>query len=172
MAHQILNCYWYQTLFKVPWTFRHILLVVINFLLLFDTLILLVSATSLAGEVVSFLPWTMPWWGREWHTQASEWALILVSFHLGLHGSFYWKAISKLLGRGYLAFILIIWAISGYFLFKSDRWQAWWPLEGSKPILENLLSFCVDELTLFIFFSFMARFLLEVEGKGFFRRTL
>ena len=64
LFHHGLNLAWYKSLFRGRWTGERVLVTITDTGLLFATIALVASSLVMAGEVFSFAPFAMPWWGR------------------------------------------------------------------------------------------------------------
>lgn len=119
LIHQILNLRWYRALSHGKYNAVRILNTALNFILLADILLTGISGMLISSYVFSFLNISI---GtsvfRQVHLSCSYWALLLMSFHLGMN----WHAVlSRLNLRGKSKRILIAIAdciaLCGLFMF-------------------------------------------------------
>ena len=95
IVHHVLNWKWYRSLFRGRYGGARILETLTNFLLLADMIALPVSGVLMSLHVFTFLNiggGMSP--VRTIHLLASYWGLILMSFHIGVHGRVLSKAAS------------------------------------------------------------------------------
>lgn len=122
--HQVLNRKWYQAIFKGKYTFLRKLQLITNGLLIVCMFSLLFSGIILSRYVFSFMNINgMRSLARNMHMLASNWSFVLISIHIGLHGSvvaYKLKDKSKTITR-FLMIISILIALYGvYALVDRD----------------------------------------------------
>lgn len=96
IVHHVLNWKWYRGLFRGRYSGARILEILTNFLLLADMIALPVSGALMSHHVFTFLSiggGMSP--ARTVHLLASHWGLVLMSFHIGVHGGVLSKAASR-----------------------------------------------------------------------------
>lgn len=123
LVHQALNLGWYRTLLRGRWSARRVLLTGTDALLLLSSAALIVSSLAMAGEVFSFAPFPMAWWGRELHMAATAWTFVLASFHLGLHGHGLWNSTRLLLGRAWRPATWAFFTLGAALFAHSGLWN-------------------------------------------------
>lgn len=168
LFHHFLNVpFW-----VLPWrsqTKRHALLLVADILLLFDLLALIMSSLVMAGEVFSFAPFAMPWWGRGMHSAAASWCFVLSFFHLGLHGQFFWSSLhafgKRILGRAWMTVVFSVFLTGAVFFLKSGLPNSMFFLE-EVYVYPNLLLLSVSLFMIALFFSLLGRGLWILAAKN------
>ncbi len=157
IVHQLLNLNWYRSLFRGGWNARRILLALADMFLLLSGAALVVSALAMAGEVFSFAPFPMPWWGRDLHNSAAAWTFALASFHLGLHGQSFWSRLYQRSGRAWPVCALAA-VLAGSVLFvQSGLWNDMLMTGAPKNSLVSLPFFLVHYLGITLGFCLLAR---------------
>lgn len=174
VLHHWLNLGWYRSLLHGRWTSQRILLSFAVVMLIPATLALLTSSLVMAGEVFSFVPFSMPSWGQSLHTFATAWIFVLMSFHLGIHGTFVHKQLAKLSRKisGKIFYLLaLILLIPCFFAFiRTELWRDLFILEGTKIPPEDIPHFLCQFLGTTLFFAIPAQMIRFVVGKQ--RKTL
>ena len=92
-------------------------------LLILAFLALSASALVMAGDVFPCAPFAMPWWGRGLHSASAAWLFALASFHLGLHGNHFWKALQHALGKAYPFAAAMAAGACALAFWKSGLWM-------------------------------------------------
>ncbi|MDE6259832.1 MAG: DUF4405 domain-containing protein [Oscillospiraceae bacterium] len=96
VIHHALNRNWYRTLFRGRYSGIRVLGTVTNMLLLADMIALPVSGILMSRHVFVFLDVKAGMsFARTVHLLASHWGLILMSFHIGVHGGARSKAAAR-----------------------------------------------------------------------------
>lgn len=86
IVHHVLNRSWYKTLFKGKYTAQRIIMLLINFLLLFSMAAQIYSAIVMSRYVFSFLPALSGIaLARRLHILGAYWGFLFMGLHLGLH---------------------------------------------------------------------------------------
>lgn len=166
LLHQMLNLAWYKSFFKGKQTYRRLVQSTANVLLVAAASALVASSLAMAGEVFSFAPFAMPWWGRSLHTFASAWCFVLASFHLGLHGGALWSSLKRVLGVLHLP-ALSLTALAGlHFFLESGLLLDMLILGEVRFRPPNLWYFLVQYLFITALFCILARGVLALGEMG------
>ena len=122
LVHHWLNRSWYASLFRGRWSRERMLLAATDTCLLLATTGLFASSLVRAGEVFSFAPFAMPWWGRELHMGATAWIYALSCVHLGLHIARPVSFLQRHLGRAFWPMACALMLPSMYAFWLSGIW--------------------------------------------------
>lgn len=122
LFHHGLNLAWYKSLFRGRWTGERVLVTITDTGLLFATIALVASSLVMAGEVFSFAPFAMPWWGRGLHMGATAWIYALSCVHLGLHIARPVSFLQRHLGRAFWPMACALMLPSMYAFWLSGIW--------------------------------------------------
>lgn len=87
LLHQVFNWKWYKSVFKGNYTAVRSVHTAVNILLMVDMLVMIISGVMLSRDVFYSLNISAGTIGRKLHMVAGAWGFLLVSVHLGLHGS-------------------------------------------------------------------------------------
>ena len=162
VVHQLLNFWWYRGLCLKRWTLRKAFLSVVDFLLIADVLVLVISAVLLAGEVFSFAAFPMTNWARRLHVCTTAWALVLVGLHLGFHGKTFWKRFKEWLQPYGFCAMSAMAAIGIVMFFESEMiWDILYE-EEMKLLPETLWEFIFQRLSVVVLFCIVGRSLSEL----------
>ena len=134
--------------------------------LLLATTGLFASSLVMAGEVFSFAPFAMPWWGRELHMGATAWIYALSCVHLGLHIQKPVRLAQNHLGRDFWPFACALMLPSLYAFWHSGIWMdlLFWG-EPKKPPRELAL-FILQYLGAGLALCLPAHALMRLARKG------
>lgn len=94
ILHHFLNLNWYKSVKRKKNFFGNFILI-IDFLLLADMIILAVSSVMLSGMVFSFSPFKITGTARDLHVLSTSWGFVLSAFHFALHTHFFLKSCIK-----------------------------------------------------------------------------
>ena len=159
LVHLALNCGWFCSLFKGRWNRSRLLLTAADTALLAAGLLLAVSSLAMAGEVFSFAPFPMTFWGRGLHTAASAWTFVLAAFHLGLHGQSVWKRLERACGRFRNLVMLAVLLAGGLCFSESGLLSSMLFLEGAMPQAADPAAFLAQYLGVVLFAGLAAQIL-------------
>ena len=123
LLHHCLNLAWYKSLFRGRWSRERVLLAITDTGLLFATIALVASSLVMTGEIFSFAPFAMPWWGRELHMGATAWIYALSCVHLGLHIAKPVRLLQRHLGRAFWPMACALMLPSMYAFWLSGIWM-------------------------------------------------
>ncbi|MBP3729844.1 MAG: DUF4405 domain-containing protein [Mailhella sp.] len=131
--HHLLNLPWYRALPRGRWKAPRVLTAASDMALFAAFAALTASSLVMAGDVFSFVPFAMPWWGRDLHSFSTAWLFALSFFHLGLHGSGFWNGLrailGRIMGRVVLPAAISIFAMCLLAFWKSGLWKNMFLLE-------------------------------------------
>lgn len=96
ILHQVFNSKWYKSIFKGNYTAVRSVHTAVNVLLMADMLIMIISGVMLSRDVFYSLNVSAGTLGRKLHMVAGSWGFLLVSIHLGLHGSMLTGVVKRL----------------------------------------------------------------------------
>lgn len=85
IIHNILNFKFYQNLFKGKYTFKRVILTLIDVLLLLCMVGIIVSSIIISSDVFAFLKIHTTSFGLKLHMLSTSWGFVIMSLHLGLH---------------------------------------------------------------------------------------
>lgn len=137
ILHLGLNTSWFLNLARGRWNRSLRAAAVLALLLALPGMF--ISSAVMAGEVFSFPPFPMVWWGRGLHTSAAVWLYVLAAFHLGLHGAGFWQHARQTTGRTWplvlgACLLLTGWTFTrsglGSQLLFADTWNSEIPAPG------------------------------------------
>ncbi len=160
LVHLALNCGWLCSLFKGRWNRSRILLTAADTALLAAGLLLAVSSLAMAGEVFSFAPFPMTFWGRGLHTAASAWTFVLAAFHLGLHCQAVIRRLERACGRFRLPVMLAVLFAGGLSFFESGLLDSMLFPGGFTPGAADPAAF-LAQYTAIVLFSGLAAHILN-----------
>lgn len=139
LIHQFMNRKWYAALGKGKFSPVRILQIVLNFTLLSDMVLMMVTGILMSGYVFQWLPvHAGVSTARSIHLAGAHWGFLLMSMHMGMHFgiiSSVWgkaskgnkrKAVLKLLLLivcGYGIFAFIQQGIGSYLFFQTEFYQ-------------------------------------------------
>lgn len=158
-VHYALNLGWYRALLRGHQNARRKLLTATDVALLASSTALVASTLAMMGEVFSFAPFPMPWWGRGLHTTATAWTFVLASFHLGLHGQNIWSSIRRILGRAWLPVTLILLLFGASLFVYSGLWNDMLMTGIPKTHLTSFPLFLIFYLSITLFLYIMALYI-------------
>lgn len=161
LGHHALNRGWYRALGRGRWNARRVLLTATDAGLMLGSAALIASSLAMAGEVFSFVPFPMTWWGRGVHTAATAWCFVLASFHLGLHGQRVWSRMQRVLGRVWPAVVVVLLAFGGVAFVESRLWSDMVLLGWPKIFPETPAFFLARFVSVTLAFCLLARVLLD-----------
>lgn len=95
IAHHILNIAWWKHIFRGKYTPLRVLGTAVNLALAMIMLALPISGMILSRHVFRFLHFNGASTARTVHLMASYWGLVLMSFHVGMHGNMMMGMIRK-----------------------------------------------------------------------------
>lgn len=159
LVHLALNCGWFCSLFKGRWNRSRLLLTAADTALLAAGLLLAASSLAMAGEVFSFAPFPMTFWGRGLHTAASAWTFVLAAFHLGLHCQAVIRRIERACGRFRNLVLLAVLCAEGLSFFESGLLDSMLFLDGYKPQAADPAAFLAQYLGVVLFAGLAAQIL-------------
>lgn len=163
LVHLALNCGWFCSLFKGRWNRSRLLLTAADTALLAAGLLLAASSLAMAGEVFSFAPFPMTFWGRGLHTAASAWTFVLAAFHLGLHCQAVIRRIERACGRLRLPLrltvLLAVLFAGGFSFFESGLLGSMLFLDVYKPQAADPAAFLAQCLGVVLFAGLAAQIL-------------
>ena len=156
LIHQFMNRKWYAALGTGKFPTVRVLQIVINFALVLDTILMMVTGMLMSGYVFQWLPvHTGLSTARSIHLAGAHWGFLLMSMHMGMHFgiiSSVWKKTSKgnkrqavlklllliVFGYGIVAFIQ---QGIGSYLFLQTEFYQW----GKAPnvLVYNLQNICM-----------------------------
>lgn len=165
LIHQALNLGWYRALFRGRWNARRALLTAANAALLISSAALIASSLAMAGEVFPFASFPMTFWGRALHTAATGWSFALVSFHLGLHGQWFWNGIWRFWGRAWPVAALALLLTGCIAFMESGLWRDMLLLGEPKTHPASLPAFLTQCLGVTLFFCLLAQLFLRYEKR-------
>ena len=166
VLHHILNCKWYQAVFKGRYTPFRIVMTAVNTLLLISIASTALSGMSMSSHAVPFLYGMIHvMTARTLHLAMSWWSFILMGVHIGLHMR---AMTAKLPDNGKMVFKVILTGISGvgmwlflksgivnyitfrtHFAFLDDTTAKWLViLQGLAMLLSFvLIGYVLSEIT-------------------------
>lgn len=161
ILHQFLNGWWYKALREGRWNLRRTVQTFVSLLLVADVLVLVTSAVLLAGEVFSFAAFPMTNWARSLHVTATAWALVLASFHLGMHGEGFWKWYGSAFGVYKYCSMLVVMLIGVVCFYQSEMIWDLLHEDVMKLLPETFWEFTGQRLGVVALFCTAGRFLTE-----------
>lgn len=114
ITHHILNYKYYKTIFKGKYTFKRLIILLTNLLLLICMLGMMISAINISSDVFAFLNIPTTIFGRKLHMISTSWGFVIMSIHLGLHLGLFINKLNKKMKDNtfeyvyYLILILIV----------------------------------------------------------------
>lgn len=139
LGHQFMNRKWYATLAKGKLSPVRTLQIILNFALLLDIVLMMVSGILMSGYVFQWLPvHAGASFARSIHLAGAHWGFLLMSMHMGMHFGIIrsaWKKTSKgnklqvviklclLVICGYGIFAFIQQGISSYLFLQTEFYQ-------------------------------------------------
>lgn len=162
LVHQSLNLWWFKGLAEGPWKLRRFVHSAVSLALVANVLVLVTSAVLLAGEVFSFAAFPMTNWARSLHVTATAWAIVLASFHLGMHGEGFWQWYKAHFGAYRYCFFFVVMVVGVVNLIESGMI---WDLlhEDEMPMLpETLWEFVGIRLSVVVLFCIAGRLVTEL----------
>lgn len=128
ITHHIINIKWYKALPKGKYSSHRIISTIIDFLLLIDMVLIIISSIMISSTVFSFLNLKTSMLGRDIHLVSTSWSLILISTHLGLHLVVCFNNLRKKIKQSTfeytIYFIMLLLFIYGIYAFvKTAPWQ-------------------------------------------------
>lgn len=121
MIHNILNIKFYKSLFKGKYTFKRVILVLIDVLLLLCMIGIMVSSIMISSDVFAFLNIHTTSFGLKLHMISTSWGFVLMSLHLGLHLNGMLDKINKKMKKSMFEyiyyFVLLLLIIYGVYSF-------------------------------------------------------
>lgn len=154
--HQFLNRKWYAVLLKGKYPAMRILQIVLNLLLLTDTILMMITGILMSGYVFQWLPiHTGVFLARKIHLAGAHWGFLFISMHMGMHFGIITPAAKKrnvsnkiqtgikallVTGCGYGIYAFIQQGISSYLFLQTEFYQ--W---GTVPNvwIYNLQNICI-----------------------------
>lgn len=120
IVHHILNYRYYKTLFKGKYTFKRLLLLITDLLLLICMLGMIISAINISSDVFAFLNVPTTIFGRKLHMLSTSWGFVIMSIHLGLHIGVFINKLNKKMKDSTLEYVyyLILFLIAIYGLYS------------------------------------------------------
>ena len=120
IVHHILNYRYYKTVFKGKYTFKRLLLLITDFLLLICMLGMIISAINISSDVFAFLNVPTTIFGRKLHMLSTSWGFVIMSIHLGLHIGVFINKLNKKMKDSTLEYVyyLILFLIAIYGLYS------------------------------------------------------
>ena len=85
IIHNILNFKFYKSLFKGKYSFKRVILTLIDLLLFLSMVGIIVSAVIISSDVFAFLNIHTTSFGLKLHMLSTSWGFVIMSLHLGLH---------------------------------------------------------------------------------------
>ncbi len=169
LVHQTLNLGWYRALFRGCWSVRRALLTTTDAALFINGTALIASSLAMAGEVFSFVPFSMTWWGRDLHMTCTAWAFVLAPFHLGLHEHGIWNRARRLTGRGWPIVALALFALGVALFAHSGLWNDMLMTGVPKAHLVSLPLFLTHYLGITLYFCLLACGTQSFMNRAFFK---
>lgn len=139
LMHQFMNRKWYAALGKGRFSMVRVLQIVLNFALILDTILMMVTGMLMSGYVFQWLPiHTGASTARSIHLAGAHWGFLLMSMHMGMHFGIIspvWEKTSKgnkrqavlklllLTVCGYGIFAFIQQGISSYLFLQTEFYQ-------------------------------------------------
>lgn len=139
LIHQLLNRKWYAVLGKGKFSTVRVLQIVLNFALVLDTILMMVTGMLMSGYVFQWLPIHAGVSAtRSIHLAGAHWGFLLMSMHMGMHFgiiSLAWEKTSKenkrravlkllfLIICGYGIFSFIQQGIGSYLFLQTEFYQ-------------------------------------------------
>ena len=120
IVHHILNYRYYKTVFKGKYTFKRLLLLITDLLLLICMLGMIISAINISSDVFAFLNVPTTIFGRKLHMLSTSWGFVIMSIHLGLHIGVFINKLNKKMKDSTLEYVyyLILFLIAIYGLYS------------------------------------------------------
>lgn len=176
IAHNLMNLRWYKSLAKGRYNAVRVLMTAMNWLLVADILLLMLSGISMSFYVFKFLPdsVSIPS-ARSIHLIASYAGFLLISFHIGLHiRGVFGKICNKIKlfsekqkGLGFIRvlFVLSVAAACFYGVYALKERNFWGYISGSSMFAffdysESPVWFFLDYAAI-MFLMVMSVFLLQ-----------
>lgn len=178
VLHQVFNWKWYKSVFKGNYTAVRSVHTAVNILLMADMLVMLISGMMLSREVFYFLNLSAGMLGRRLHMVAGAWGFLLVSVHLGLHGSMLIGVVKKLTNMPERSSIHFVFAsrlaailLSAYGVYAFISKQIWQQLFLLREYTffdyeEPALLFFGDYIAIMILFACAAHYGVQVIRKA------
>lgn len=156
ILHHMWNRQWYRSVFRGKYSLLKKIYMIINFLLLMNVLLLVLSGISMAG-ILPFIQIMPASTARQWHLVLSYWSFILMALHLGLHMPALVKKNIKLRWKMICCGIVIL----GIVMFVKNRWLSYLMMLTQFAyydenvtligmILENLLIFLLIVIVTYV----------------------
>ena len=96
LVHNALNYKWYCTLLKGKYSVMRMAQLVVDALLFLAVLACMISVLLVSQHIFAIGNGNAIEFGRHLHLVATAWAFILMSIHLGLHGSIFVEGVKKI----------------------------------------------------------------------------
>lgn len=96
LIHNALNYKWYCTLLKGKYNAMRMVQLVVNALLFLAMLACMIGGLLVSQHIFAIGNGSAIEFGRHLHLVATAWAFILMSIHLGLHGSIFVEGVKKI----------------------------------------------------------------------------
>ena len=132
VCHNVLNFKWYQTLRKGKYNAMRTIQLIINILLLLAMLLCMFSGILASQYLFAVGSGKMIEFGRNLHLVSTAWAFVLMSFHLGLHGSMFFdiskkiradEKVKKAAHIVCLVFVIVLFAYGVYQFADRRFWE-------------------------------------------------
>lgn len=152
IAHNLINRRWWLSLFKGRYSPNRIFRTVINLLLLIFMILQPVSGLLMSKHILKELTLNVPSGVlRSIHLVLAYWGFIIMSIHLGLHGSMIVKKEKKLLR--YVLGLVSIYGINAFVKRKIYEYMFMMNMFVYFDYSEPLVFFFLDYLSIMILFA-------------------
>lgn len=156
LIHQFMNRKWYVALGTGKFSPVRILQIVLNFALVLDTILMMVTGMLMSGYVFQWLPiHTGTFLARKLHLAGAHWGFLFMSMHMGMHFGIIVSAVKKrniwnklqtvikvllVIVCGYGIYAFVQQGISSYLFLQTEFYQ--W---GTAPNvwIYNLQNICI-----------------------------